>query len=61
MTRTLLTADAILTQDAASPQVEALVLDGGLVVATGSRKDMGEYTGPETRRLDLAGATVIPG
>eukprot|EP01133_Synstelium_polycarpum_P023869 gene23869-28626_t len=61
MTRTLLTADAILTQDAASPQVEALVLDGGLVVATGSRKDMGEYAGPETRRLDLAGATVIPG
>ncbi|MFU9028786.1 amidohydrolase [Rhodococcus erythropolis] len=61
MTRTLLTADAILTQDMASPQVEALVLDGGLVVATGSQKDMAEHAGPETRRLDLAGATVIPG
>lgn len=61
MTRTLLTAEAIFTQDPTTPSVEALVLEGGRVLATGTRRDMADRAGPGVRRLDLPGATVIPG
>ncbi|MFC0450416.1 amidohydrolase [Rhodococcus jostii] len=61
MTRTLLTADSIHTQNPSSPIVEALVIEGAGVVATGTREEMAECAGIGARRLDLPGATVIPG
>ncbi|GCE43032.1 hypothetical protein Rhow_007161 [Rhodococcus wratislaviensis] len=61
MSRTLLTADAIHTQDPSSPTVEALVIADDRVLATGTAKDMADCAGIGARRVDLPGATVIPG
>lgn len=57
----------IHTQDPRAPRVEALLARDGTVVATGARVDveaiarhLGSHSGDQAR-LDLEGATVIPG
>ena len=41
--------------------VEALAIDRGRIVARGTSAEMARYAGPNTKVIDVAGATVIPG
>jgi predicted amidohydrolase YtcJ len=58
---TIVTHGKILTVDADFRVVEALAIAGGRIVARGTSADMARYTGPNTKVIDVAGATVIPG
>src|SRR4029453_10155075 len=51
----------ILTVDAAFRTVEALAITNGRIVATGSSAEIARYAGKNTKVIDVAGATVIPG
>jgi predicted amidohydrolase YtcJ len=58
---TLVTHGKILTVDAKFRVVEALAIDKGRIVASGTSAQMARYAGPDTQIIDVAGATVIPG
>jgi predicted amidohydrolase YtcJ len=58
---TVVTHGKILTVDAGFRVVEALAIDRGRIVARGTSQEMARYAGPNTRVIDVAGATVIPG
>jgi len=47
--------------DAARPQAEAIAVAADRIVAVGSNEQIKSLTGPNTRVLDLNGATVLPG
>ena len=51
----------VLTLDARRPEVRALAVAGGRVVAAGTRADVKSWRDRRTRVVDLRGATVIPG
>ena len=51
----------IHTMAETQPEVEAVVVGGGRILFAGSRKDAQAWTGSDTRMLDLAGKTMIPG
>ncbi|MDE0001719.1 MAG: amidohydrolase family protein, partial [Rhodospirillaceae bacterium] len=51
----------ILTVDNDFSIAEALAIQGERIVAVGSNVDIEEQIGPDTRVIDLAGRTVIPG
>ena len=58
---TVLSADRIHTMDAARPQATAIAYDGeGRIVAVGERDALLKRY-PRAKRLELAGATVVPG
>ncbi|MGH7856855.1 MAG: amidohydrolase, partial [Candidatus Binatia bacterium] len=61
MPRTLLTGGAILVLDGETPPQEAMVVEGGKVLGIGTRDEMRGLAGARTERLDLGGATVMPG
>ena len=58
---TIVTRGKILTVDAAFRTVEALAITNGRIVATGTSADIARYAGKDTKVIDVAGATVIPG
>jgi predicted amidohydrolase YtcJ len=58
---TIITRGKILTVDAVFRTVEALAIANGRIVATGTSADISRYVGKNTRVIDVAGATVIPG
>ncbi|HEY8602078.1 MAG TPA: amidohydrolase [Thermomicrobiales bacterium] len=58
---TVLTNGHILTVDAEFKVVAALAIRDGRVLATGSDADIVALAGAGTRRVDLAGRTVLPG
>jgi len=58
---TVLTRGKILTVDAAFRTVEALAITNGRIVATGTNAEIARYVGANTKVIDVAGATVIPG
>src|SRR5262245_61548367 len=58
---TIVTHGKILTVDANFGVVEALAIDDGRIVASGTAAEVAAYAGPETKVIDVAGATVIPG
>jgi len=58
---TIVTHGKILTVDANFGVVEALAIDGGRIVARGTRAEMARYAGRSTKVIDVAGATVVPG
>lgn len=58
---TVVTNGKILTVDAEFSIVEALAIDAGRIVATGTTESIAQYVGAETEVLDLGGATVVPG
>jgi predicted amidohydrolase YtcJ len=58
---TLLYNGRIYTLDAASPQGEAIALAGGRVAAVGSNAAVTGMATAGTRRINLAGRTVLPG
>src|SRR5215469_14671936 len=51
----------IYTVDEHNPHVQAVAVRGAKIVFTGSDADVQKFTGPNTRVLDLKGATVLPG
>src|SRR5437016_271941 len=57
---TILLNGNIITLDAAG-SVEALAIHDGKIVAAGRNADIIKRAGTSTRRIDLAGRTVIPG
>lgn len=57
----VLTNARIHTLDTKKPMVEALAIQGGRVVATGSMQDLKTWQGPATRVVDLKGKAVYPG
>jgi predicted amidohydrolase YtcJ len=58
---TIVTNGKILTVDAGFRVVEALAINDGRIVASGTNAEVARYAGPRTRVIDVAGATVIPG
>src|SRR5690349_20758498 len=58
---TVVTNGKILTVDANFRVVQALAINGGRIVARGSSAEMARYAGPNTKIIDVKGATVIPG
>ncbi|MCX7623537.1 MAG: amidohydrolase [Thermomicrobium sp.] len=57
----LVTNGTILTMDPARPEVEAFAVIGERIVAAGSRAEAEAVLPRGFRRLDLAGATCLPG
>jgi predicted amidohydrolase YtcJ len=51
----------IVTLDAAHPQVEAIAITGGKIVAVGTNAQMARQIQPSTKVIDLAGRLAIPG
>src|SRR5262245_6826012 len=51
----------VITLDRRRPEVTALAIGAGGIVASGGRGDVRALKGRRTRVVDLAGATVIPG
>jgi hypothetical protein len=58
---TIVTHGKVLTVDAGFHTVEALAIANGRIVATGTSAEIAHYAGPNTKVIDVAGATVIPG
>jgi predicted amidohydrolase YtcJ len=59
--RTLLFGGPVVTQNARRETHEALVLEGGKVLATGKLADMRTLAGARAREVDVQGASVLPG
>ncbi len=51
----------LLTQSAAMPSAQAMAVANGRIVAVGHDRDITPLGGPDTTRIDLAGAAVVPG
>ena len=51
----------ILTMDEGNPRAEAMAVKDGRIVAVGSASDIEGLAGPETKRIDAQGNTVLPG
>jgi len=58
---TVVTNGKILTVDADFGVVEALAINDGRIVARGTSAEVARYAGPNTKVIDVKGATVIPG
>ena len=58
---TVLTGGKVLTVDPAFSVVEAVAIRDGRVLAIGADAEVEALAGPGTRRLPLAGRTVLPG
>ncbi|MFD6077995.1 amidohydrolase [Streptomyces hydrogenans] len=51
----------VVTVDAEFSVVEALAVTGSVISAVGTREDVAALIGPDTRVVDLEGATLLPG
>ncbi len=61
MTTTLYAGGRVLPCDDATPPVEALVTRDGRVAGIGDRAAMERLAGPGAERIDVRGATILPG
>jgi predicted amidohydrolase YtcJ len=52
---------SVMTMDAAGSTAEAVAVGGGRIVAVGDDPTVLEHAGRRTRRIDLAGRTLLPG
>lgn len=57
----VVTADSIHTMDSRRPRAEAVLVEGGRIVAAGGRDELDALAGPDIRRSDFPGAVIIPG
>lgn len=60
-TTTVYVAERIRTLDPAKPQVQALAVKDGKVLATGTKDEVLAAAGKDARVVDLGSATVVPG
>ncbi len=60
MTRRIYFNGTILTVDAGNSLAEAVLTEGGRILAVGSRTEIEAQTGPDTQRSDLGGRCMIP-
>ncbi len=51
----------VVTMDPARPEVEAVAVEGGRIVALGSEREIRGRAGDSTRTFDLGGGTLMPG
>jgi predicted amidohydrolase YtcJ len=51
----------VLVLDGHTPPAEAAVVRDGRIAATGERREMESLAGPGAERVDLQGATLMPG
>ena len=51
----------VYTAEDAHPRAQAVAVRGDSIIFVGSNADVARYIGPQTKTLDLAGATVLPG
>ncbi|MGW2231208.1 amidohydrolase [Streptomyces formicae] len=51
----------VVTVDAEFSVASALAVTGGIIRAVGGRDDVAPFIGPDTRVIDLRGATLLPG
>jgi predicted amidohydrolase YtcJ len=56
----VLIGGAVMTMDAARSTAEAVAVRAGRIVAIGRSADIERLRGPRTRRIDLAGRTLLP-
>jgi predicted amidohydrolase YtcJ len=57
----IVSGGTILTQDPSQPKAQALAVKGERILAVGAAGDIAALRGPQTRSIDLAGRTVLPG
>ncbi len=57
----VITTDTVHTLTDGSPPVQAVAIADGLVVATGTRRDVADWRGARTEVVDLGTATLTPG
>jgi predicted amidohydrolase YtcJ len=57
----IFTGGRVHTVDAANTVAEAVALKGDRILATGSDATISGYAGPETRRIELRGRSLLPG
>jgi predicted amidohydrolase YtcJ len=57
----VLVGGAVVTMDEARRTAPAVAVLAGRIVAVGANREVGELVGPHTRRIDLAGRTLLPG
>ena len=57
----IVTNARVRTMDPARPAAEAVAVHGGRILAVGDAPDVGALRGPDTRVIDAAGNSVIPG
>lgn len=57
----VLTGARVYTLDPERPWADAVAIAGERILAVGSSDEVERFTGPQTRRLDLGGAFVLPG
>lgn len=57
----ILTNGKIFTSVATRPYVQALAIRGDRIITTGDTASIVALAGPQTKRIDLGGRTVIPG
>lgn len=61
MTQLLMHGGTVLTQDAANPVVQSLLIEHGRVTATGTDEQVVAQARPDADRVDLRGRAVTPG
>ncbi len=57
----IVTNAKVLTMDSACPRAEAVAVDGGRILAVGSRAEIEALATPGTRVIDAAGRMLLPG
>ena len=57
----VLVGGAVVPMDAARRTAAAVAVRAGRIVAVGADHEVEELSGPRTRRIDLAGRTLLPG
>jgi predicted amidohydrolase YtcJ len=57
----ILSGGTIITMDPAKPHADAVAIKDGKILAVGTVDQISDYTGEETRQLDLEGHTLVPG
>lgn len=62
MTPTLIVTNAsVLTMDPAAPRAQAVAVRDDRISAVGTDAEIGALAGPDTRRIDAKGRTLLPG
>ena len=57
----ILSGGVIYTVNDRQPHAEAVAIKADRIIFVGSNADVARYQDPTTRRMDLRGATVVPG